>query len=204
MGSVSIMGDWAMLMTNENIRYFPHDRLFEKTILRLIPRRVHPNHVTILRFILIPFVLYFLLLGDWRLALGSFLVAALTDAIDGSLARTRKQITMWGTVADPVADKLLIGSVVVLFVAKEVNPLFALMIVFIEMLIVFGAFQRRRRGLLVSANDYGKLKMLFQVLGVTILLVAKLVGFQLAVPFAIGTFSIAIIFAIVSLLTYGF
>ena len=46
--------------------------------------------------------------------------------------------------------------------------------------------------------------MFFQVLGVTILLAAKLIGFQLAVPFAIGTFSIAIIFAVVSLLTYGF
>lgn len=191
-------------MTNENIRYFPHDYLFEKTILRLIPRQVHPNHVTILRFLLIPFVLYFLLVEDWRAALVVFLFAALTDAIDGSLARTRKQITVWGTVADPVADKLLIGSVVVLFVAKEVNPIFAFMIMFIELLIVFGAMHRRKRGLLASANEYGKIKMFFQVLGVTILLAAKLIGFQLAVPFAIGTFSVAIVFAVVSLLTYGF
>ncbi len=190
-------------MTNENIRLFPHDRVFAKTILRFIPSAIHPNHVTILRFLLTPFTLYFLWIEDWPTALIFFLAAALTDAIDGSLARVRKQITMWGTVADPIADKVLIGTVVVLFVAREVNMIFAGLIIFIELLIVGSAIVRQRRGKLNSANGYGKLKMLFQVVGIALLLVARLLGFQLVVTFGIGTFAIAIVFAIVSLLTYG-
>lgn len=194
-----------MLMTNENIRLYPHDRLFAATVLRFIPRSVRPNHITVLRFFLVPFVLWFLWVENWPWALGCFLLAACTDALDGSLARTRKQITTWGTVADPIADKLLIASVVILFVAREVNAAFALIIVLMEALIAIGAMVRARsHGSMISANGYGKLKMLFQVIGVTLLLIAKLLGFQLVVPFAIGTLTVAIIFATVSLVTYGF
>lgn len=192
-----------MLMTNENIRFFPHDRLLEYTILKLVPRFVKPNHLTVLRIILIPFVLYFFWIENWAWALPLFLFAALTDAMDGSLARTRKQITLWGTLADPVADKLLIGSAVVLFVAREIHPLFAIVIVLIEVLIVIGALYRKRRGLYTSANGYGKIKMLLQVTGVTLLIIAKLAGVSLVVPFATATLSLAIVFAIVSLLTYS-
>lgn len=191
-------------MTNENIRLFPHDRLMRITILKLIPEWMLPNHFTLLRFFLTPFVLYTLWIEEWPVALILFLFAALTDALDGSLARTRKQITMWGTIADPVADKMLIGSVVVLFVAREVNIAFAAIIVLMECLIVLGALiRKRRRKKMVSANEYGKIKMVLQVVGVTLLLLAKLLGFELMVPFAVGTLTLAIAFAIVSFLTYG-
>ena len=192
-----------MYMTNENVRLFPHDHVFAKAIIPLVPRLIHPNHITVLRFFLTPVVLWLLWTQQWGWALNAFLFAAFTDALDGSLARVRKQITRWGTIADPVADKLLVGSVVVVFVAREINPLFALLIIIIELMIIAGALIRRHRGHLVSANEYGKLKMVCQVIGVSLLLLAKFAGFQLAVPFAIGTFSIAIVFAVVSLLTYG-
>lgn len=192
-----------MYMTNENVRLFPHDRIMAKAILPLVPRLIEPNHVTILRFLLTPVVLWLLWTNQWGWALNVFLFAAFTDALDGSMARVRKQITRWGTIADPIADKLLVGSVAVVFVAREVNPLFAVLIVIIELMIVTGALIRRHRGHLVSANEYGKLKMVCQVIGVSLLLLAKFAGFQLAVPFAIGTFALAIIFAVVSLLTYG-
>jgi CDP-diacylglycerol--glycerol-3-phosphate 3-phosphatidyltransferase len=193
-----------MLMTNENVRLYKHDRLLERTLLRLIPHDVKPNHLTILRVLLIPFILYYVWMENWPVAVFLFLFAALTDVLDGSLARTRKQITMWGTVADPVADKLLIGSVVVLFVAQEINLGFAAIIVFIELLIVLTAIVRRRRGHeYYSANWYGKLKMLFQCIGVSALLIARWSGLRLFVPFSIGTLSVAIAFAVVSLYTYG-
>jgi len=192
-----------MLMTNETIKLYWHDHLLAKTILRFIPRDVRPNHITILRVILTPFVLYFLWRHDWAVVVPLFLFAALTDAIDGSLARTRKQITLWGTVADPAADKLLIGSVVFLFVAKEISMEFATIILVIELLIILTGAVRRRRGEYVSANWYGKMKMVFQVVGVTALLIAKWSGVDLFVPFSIGTFSIGIVFAVISLLTYG-
>ncbi len=192
-----------MLMTNDNIKLFPHDHLLEKTVLFFIPKWIRPNHVTILRFLLTPIVLYFLWRENWHVVLPLFIATAFTDAIDGSLARTRKQITLWGTMADPAADKLLIGSVMILFVAQQVNAYFAGLIVVIEVIIASTSIYRRFQGKISSANEYGKIKMVLQVLGVCLLLLARLVDLQLAVPFAIGTLSIALIFAIVSLITYG-
>ncbi len=193
----------GMLMTNENVKLYWHDRVLAKTLIPFIPRDVHPNHLTILRALLTPFVLYYMWVEQWHVALPLFLFAASTDMLDGTLARVRKQITMWGTIADPSADKFLIGSVVVLFVVKEVNPIFAGVIIVIELLIILTSIIRHHRGHLTSANWYGKVKMLFQVLGVTALLIAKLSGLDLFVPFSVGTFSLAIVFAVISLLTYG-
>jgi CDP-diacylglycerol--glycerol-3-phosphate 3-phosphatidyltransferase len=139
----------------------------------------------------------------WSWALGVFLFAAFTDLLDGSLARLRKQITLWGTMADPVADKLLIGTAMVVFVARAVNILFAVVIVSVELLIVAGALIRRRQGRYHSANQYGKIKMLLQVLGVSLLMLAKISGLYLTTPFGVGTLSLAIAFAVLSLLTYS-
>lgn len=189
-------------MTNETIQLYPHDRLLAWTLVPLTPKFIRPNHLTILRILLIPLVLAALWYESWTWSLILFLIAAITDAWDGSLARLRKQITLWGTMADPVADKLLIGSVVVLFVAREVNIIFAITIIIIELMLVAGAYIRKRQGRYTSANNYGKLKMFLQVLGVSLLLVAKLFGVETAVPFAIGTLSLAIVLAIVSLITY--
>ena len=191
-----------MLMTNETIELYPHDRLLAWTLVPITPKFIRPNHLTIFRILLIPFVLAALWYESWTWSLVLFLVAATTDAWDGSLARLRKQITLWGTMADPVADKLLIGSVVVLFVAREVNIIFAVTIIIIELMLVAGAYIRKRQGRYASANNYGKLKMFLQVLGVSILMVAKLFGVETYVPYAIGTLSLAIVLAIVSLSTY--
>jgi len=192
-----------MLMTNENIVLAPHDKIMGAVFVRWLPRFVRPNQLTVLRVILTPIVLWLLWSEQWSWAFWLFLFAALTDALDGSLARLRKQITLWGTMADPVADKLLIGSAVVVFVAREVNVLFAAVIVSVELLIVAGALYRRRQGRYASANHYGKIKMLLQVTGVALLILAKISGLHLATPFGVGTLSLAIAFAVLSLLTYS-
>jgi CDP-diacylglycerol--glycerol-3-phosphate 3-phosphatidyltransferase len=62
--------------------------------VRFVPNFLSPNDFTKLRFVLIPFVLYFLWFEQWTWALILFSVASLTDAIDGTLARMRKQITL--------------------------------------------------------------------------------------------------------------
>lgn len=192
-----------MLMTNQNIKLFPHDKLMRAVVVPLVPKWVHPNHVTILRLFMIPFVVLCIWFMYWQWALWLFLIAAFTDALDGSLARLRKQITMWGTMTDPIADKLLVGSVVVVFVAREINPLFAIFIVLLEIMIFGGAYYRKRKGIYTSANGAGKIKMLLQVVGVCILFLARIFGIPLAVPFATATFSLAIVFAMISLVTYS-
>ena len=193
-----------MLMTNDNVRVYFHDRLLKRTLLRFVPHDVKPNHLTILRALLIPFVLYYLWLERWEVVVPLFLFTAFTDVLAGSLPRTRQQITMWGTVADPIADKFLIGSVVLLFVAREINIVFAAIIVILELLIVLTAVIKKKRGKqYFSANWYGKVKMFFQCVGVTALLIARWSGIDLFVPFSVGTLSVAIAFAIMSLYTYG-
>jgi phosphatidylglycerophosphate synthase len=134
-----------MHMTNDNIHYTIYDRPLKWTILLLIPRWVLPNYVTVVRFLMTPFVLIMLWRDQWVASLILFAIAASTDMIDGALARTRKQITEWGTVADPIADKLLIGSVVVVFVARAINLSFALAILVLELMIILGAWYRHRR-----------------------------------------------------------
>lgn len=193
-----------MLMTNENVRLYPHDRLLRSTILKLIPSWVTPNQLTLSRLLLTPLVLSAVNAQSWVWVLVLFAVAAFTDVLDGSLARTRKQITMWGTVADPVADKALVGSIVLLFVARRIHPLFAGLLVLLEFLIMAGAYARfRRRGVYASANIFGKTKMTLQAIGVLLLLVDQLVQVPYAMPMAIIIFGIALILAVISFVTYS-
>ncbi len=79
-----------------------------------------PNQITLLRLIFIPFVIISVFDGNWRWALALLLAAALSDALDGLLARTLHQQTMLGQYLDPLADKLLLSSLflVLSFVKK--------------------------------------------------------------------------------------
>lgn len=87
----------------------PHDRFFSWTILRFFPRFVTPNIVTTVRFIGTPFVFLLIQYNYFKAGIIAFLALAFTDALDGSLARTRNQITRFGMMFDPLADKLLVG-----------------------------------------------------------------------------------------------
>lgn len=197
---------WAShppVMTNENAHLFPHDRLMRWTVILLIPRWITPNHVTVFRLLTTPIVVFLLLMENYAWGVPLFLFVAFTDAIDGSLARLRKQITPWGTFYDPVADKILIGLVVILIVFRYINVWFGLMIVVMELLIAVGALYRKLKGRSGAANVYGKIKMLLQVVGVVFLLIALWSGLDLFIPFSVGTFSVALIFAMISLWTYG-
>jgi len=69
------------------------------------------NMITILRFLLVPAVVYWLLIGDWRLAFAGFVLAGVSDALDGFVARQFNQRSKLGGYLDPMADKLLLVSV---------------------------------------------------------------------------------------------
>jgi cardiolipin synthase len=79
-----------------------------------------PNQITLLRLIFIPFVIISVFDGDWRWALGLLIAAALSDALDGLVARTLHQQTLLGQYLDPLADKMLLSSLflVLSFVKK--------------------------------------------------------------------------------------
>lgn len=80
-----------------------------------------PNQLTLLRLIFIPFVIMNVLDGEWHWALGLLVVAGLSDALDGWLARVLDQRTLLGQYLDPIADKLLLSSLfLVLAIAKKI------------------------------------------------------------------------------------
>lgn len=190
-------------MTNETIRLYPHDYLIRYLFHWWIPKWILPNHLTVARFLFTPVVLSVLWQGQWLETLGLFLFAAFTDVLDGSLARLRKQITMWGTVADPIADKILIGTVSLLFVARVVGFWLAGAVLCMEILVLSGVVYRRFKGKMSSANVFGKTKMFLQVCGIVCLLLSQVFGFAFFVSLALGCFVVSFIFAFISFLTYS-
>ncbi len=194
-------------MPNSNFqqadRIFWHDRVLAATVLKLFPKKVTPNHITVFRFIATPIVVILMVYGRYYVGLIAFLLVAFTDALDGSMARTRNQITNWGKIYDPLADKILIGSMVFVIVLRYIDFWTAMIIVGIEIVIITVAWVRKVKGYKVEANIWGKIKMMLQVAGVSILLLSVIFDLAALIPYASGALYVAIAFAIVSLLTYG-
>ena len=177
------------------------DQIISNVFLRLIPNFVKPNYLTMLRFIMMPIILIVILEGWNVLALVLFVLTAFTDALDGAMARTRKQITDWGIVFDPMADKLLIGIVGVVVVAKYLNPYLAGTIFFLELCLV-GLSYLRFKGQVVPAKMAGKIKMILQCFGVSFVLLFMATGAEWLLPIATFILYGAVIFAFLSLTIY--
>jgi CDP-diacylglycerol--glycerol-3-phosphate 3-phosphatidyltransferase len=135
-----------------------------------------PNILTMLRIVLVPFFVWFLLLdapglesqaGPWRwAAVAAFAVAIYTDKLDGDIARSRGLVTDFGKIADPIADKLLIGSaLVMLSVLGELPWWITLVILVREWGITALRFFVIRYGV-IPASRGGKLKTVVQTLAI--------------------------------------
>lgn len=174
-------------------------------ILPFIPEFVQPNHVTVLRFLLIPIVLWLLVAEVYVWAMPLFAFTAFTDVIDGSLARTRNSITAWGIFFDPIADKLLVGSVMLLISFQYYHPWLVFLALFLDMLpgLRWAFSKSASGGVVMAANGWGKTKMVLQCLSIGLLLL----GIALHLPGLIAageyTFGLATIFALIALITYS-
>ncbi len=147
------------------------DKFFKVAILWAIPKWITPNQVTIFRFISIPFVIYFLMMENYLVLVPLFTIAALSDAIDGAMARTRSQVTDLGKIIDPVADKLLIVSTAIVVVSKFQSPFYTFLIVLSEIVILLGAVYRNKlHGHKIEAKKIGKIKMILQCFGIGLLI----------------------------------
>lgn len=162
---------------NQNIKSQPYDWIVKNTFLWMFPAKwgIRPNHITIARFIASPFVFWLLWQQQYKIGLIAFFLTALTDAIDGAMARTRGQITVWGTIYDSVADKFLIGGVALILVLQHLGLWLAGLIVALELISALGAlYFKWRRGIVRSALLWGKIKMNLQVFA-TMLLLAHII-----------------------------
>lgn len=190
-------------MTNETVHLYFQDRILAKTLIPFVPKWLKPNHLTVVRFISVPFVAYYMWVENWAVAVPLFLVSGFTDLLDGSLARVRKEITLWGTVADPTADKLLIGSVACIFIVREVHHTLALAILFVEFLTVLSAYARKKRGEYISANGAGKIKMLLQFFGVLFLVIGKIYALPWLFVLGTATLIVSLGFGVLALISYS-
>jgi CDP-diacylglycerol--glycerol-3-phosphate 3-phosphatidyltransferase len=131
------------------------------------------NVLTMVRIVLVPVFVVFLFAGGtaWRLAaLGTFVVASLTDVLDGRLARSRGLVTDFGKIADPVADKALTGAALIGLSALGEIPWWVTgVIMFRELGVTALRFWVIRWGV-IAASRGGKLKTLLQVIAICLYL----------------------------------
>jgi cardiolipin synthase len=105
-----------------------------------------PNTITIMRMVLVPALVYFLLQGEYRSAILVLVVAGISDALDGFIARRFDICTELGSMLDPLADKLLIIASVLTLALRGLLPLWlAVVIVIRDLIIVGGATVYYRR-----------------------------------------------------------
>ena len=131
------------------------------------------NILTIVRIVLVPVFVGFLLAGGtvWRLAaLGTFCVASLSDLLDGRLARSRGLVTDFGKIADPVADKALTGAALICLSALGELPWWVTGVIMFRELGVTGLrFWVIHQGV-IAASRGGKAKTLLQIIAICLYL----------------------------------
>lgn len=126
-----------------------------------------PNALTVLRLVLVPVFIWLMCVEGvfWRwLALVVFVVASITDNLDGRLARSRNLVTEFGMLADPIADKALtLGAFIVLSGEGLLPWWFTIVVAVRELGITLLREMMRRRGRIISAGKGGKVKTSLQV-----------------------------------------
>ncbi len=180
------------------------DKFLARFFLPLFPKWVQPNHLTTARLFLTPLVIWLLWQEKYLSGGILFVLASFTDALDGAMARTRREVTRFGKMFDPLVDKILICSVVYILVLKYVNVYAAWIIIILEAIIILAAMIKKTNGdRTIHSNIWGKIKMNLQVLGVIILLFSIVFKIEQLLPVSQGTFYLAIAFGVLSLFTYS-
>ena len=117
-----------------------------------------PNILTVARFFLIPFIIYFIVVDQYIVALILLTVSGLTDVIDGWIARKFNFITNFGKLIDPLADKATQLAVLLTITFKEVIPFWIIIVVALkEAAMIAGASFLYGKELVVSSRWFGKL-----------------------------------------------
>ena len=126
-----------------------------------------PNKLTMLRILMIPvFVVFALMNLQWAqyVALLIYILACLTDLLDGKIARARNLVTNFGKFADPIADKLLVMAALVVLVASDRMPAWVCIVMLAREFIISGfRLVAAGNGTVIAAGQLGKLKTVFQM-----------------------------------------
>jgi CDP-diacylglycerol--glycerol-3-phosphate 3-phosphatidyltransferase len=139
-----------------------------------------PNVLTVGRILLVPVLVAVLLEatpgGSW-IAAGVFALAAVTDTLDGYLARSRRSITTFGKVMDPIADKLLVAAALITLVSLDrLEPWVAMVIIAREFAVSGLRVAAGVQGVVIPASRLGKAKTITQVAAILALIAAHDAG----------------------------
>lgn len=162
-----------------------------------------PNKLTILRMIMIiPFVVFMLVpfggAGKW-IALALFIIASLTDLLDGKIARKYNLVTTFGKFMDPLADKLLVCSALICLVEMGKIPAWIVIIIVSREFIISGFRQvASDKGVVIAASYWGKFKTTFQMVMI-VLMIADIPVLSLVTTIVMWA---ALILTVVSLVDY--
>jgi cardiolipin synthase len=178
----------------------------EEQSRRLNAFRTAPNLLTLLRICLAPFLVAAILEGHFALSFVLFIVAGLTDALDGALARMLKQRSMFGQYLDPVADKLLLSALFLVLLHIGLMPVTVTVLVFgrdVGILLVsallYAAAGRRE----FHPSIWGKASTLAQIAAVTAVLLAQLTQAYWVVVFRTVALDATMTFTVISGLHYA-
>ena len=163
-----------------------------------------PNKLTVLRMVLVPFFVAFLLLSPGNdmfkwIALALFIIASLTDLADGKIARKYNLVTNFGKFMDPLADKILTISGMICLIELGRIPAWIVIIIVAREFIISGfRLIAAENGVVIAANYWGKFKTTFQMIMI-ILMIANIPQLQLVTTIVMW---IALALTIISLVTY--
>ena len=139
-----------------------------------------PNALTVARILLVPVLVVALTVetpGGDAIAAGVFVLAALTDGLDGYIARSRQTVTTFGKVMDPVADKLLIAAALIALVSLDrLAPWVAMVIIAREFAVSGLRIAAGQQGVVIPASMLGKAKTIVQVAAVLALIAVNDTG----------------------------
>lgn len=133
-----------------------------------------PNILTIIRFLLIPFIVIYIFTGNFILAFIFFTISGLTDIADGFIARKFNLVSNFGKLMDPLADKLTQISTLTSLVMTDIIPIWILIIVLLkEFIMIVGASFLYGKDVVVYSRWYGKLATVLFYFAIVISLILK-------------------------------
>ena len=165
------------------------------------------SKITIARICLIPLfvVFYYLFNEGWQVLLPTliFTLAALTDWVDGYLARSRNEVTNFGKFMDPIADKLLVAAAFVLLVSDgRMNPVSCIIIMSREFIISGFRLIAVERKLVIAAGWLGKIKTVTQIIAIILLMLNNFPFHYIGIPMDHIMEAVCVIFTIWSGVDY--
>lgn len=164
-----------------------------------------PNILTIIRFILIPFIFISVVSKHFLIALIIFTISAITDVLDGFIARKFNYITDIGKLIDPLADKLTQMALLLSLAILKILPWWIFAIVFIKecVMIISASFLYKRDDVVVYSKWYGKLATILFYFAIVVSLIIN--QFHISMPFRVDLYLyyLAILATIFSLIMYS-